>query len=332
MKALMSLIPGGPDTLELQALHTPSPGDSEVLIAIKAASVNYLDTLVIRDLYQVRPERPFAPGTEVAGVVEAVGTGVSHLNEGDRVFALLDSSGGFATHSVVAASHCIPLPSGIPFEEAAAFMLTYGTSHYALKNRAQLQTGETLFITGASGGVGSAAIELGKAVGAKVIAGVSSEEKAAFCRELGADDTIVYPTEMDSDAQRAFSKEIKTSSGGQGVNVVYDSVGGAYTEPCVRALAWEGRLLVIGFAAGIPAIPLNLALLKNCQIVGVFWGASVLRDPLGHQHAMEELFALYQQGKIRPRVTARFSLEEGASALKMLEERRSTGKIVLTME
>ncbi|MCI5044662.1 MAG: zinc-binding dehydrogenase, partial [Aquisalinus sp.] len=185
--------------------------------------------------------------------------------------------------------------------------------------------------TGASGGVGSAAIELGKAAGARVIAGVSSEEKAAFCKEIGADETIVYPAELDKDGQRALSKEIKAKAGGEGVNVVYDAVGGAYAEPCVRALAWEGRFLVIGFPAGIPAVPLNLTLLKSCQIVGVFWGASVMRDPQGHAANMQELFALYQSGKIRPRITERFSLEEGAKSLQLLEERKATGKVVLTM-
>ncbi|MCI5046000.1 MAG: NADPH:quinone oxidoreductase family protein [Aquisalinus sp.] len=332
MKALMSVAPGGPETLELQEMPTPQPGKGEVLIAIKAASVNFPDTLVIRDLYQFKPERPFAPGSEVAGVVEAVGDGVSNLKAGDNVFALLNSSGGFATHTVIDAMRCVPLPGGMPHEEAAAFMMTYGTSHYALKDRGNLQAGESLFITGASGGVGSAAIELGKAAGARVIAGVSSEEKAAFCKEIGADETIIYPTDLDKDGQRALSKEIKAKAGGEGVNVVYDAVGGAYAEPCVRALAWEGRFLVIGFPAGIPAVPLNLTLLKSCQIVGVFWGASVMRDPQGHAANMKELFGLYQSGKIRPRITERFNLEDGARALQLLEERKATGKVVLTME
>ncbi|WP_372340458.1 NADPH:quinone oxidoreductase family protein [Parvularcula sp. IMCC14364] len=332
MKALMSVTPGGPETLELQEIPTPTPGKGEVLIAIKAASVNFPDTLVIRDMYQFKPERPFAPGSEVAGLVEAVGDGVSNLKAGDNVFALLNSSGGFATHTVIDALRCVPLPAGMPHEEAAAFMMTYGTSHYALKDRGNLQAGESLFITGASGGVGSAAIELGKAAGARVIAGVSSEEKAAFCREIGADETIVYPSDLDKDGQRALSKEIKAKAGGEGVDVVYDAVGGLYAEPCVRALAWEGRFLVIGFPAGIPAVPLNLTLLKSCQIVGVFWGASVMRDPQGHAANMSELFALYQSGKIRPRITERFTLEEGAKALQLLEDRKATGKVVLTID
>ncbi len=331
MKALLSTQPGGPETLELQEVATPTPGKGEVLIAIKAASVNFPDTLVIRDMYQFKPERPFAPGSEVAGIIEAVGEGVSNVKPGDSVFALLNSSGGFATHTVIDAMRCVPLPEGMPHDEAAAFMMTYGTSYYALKDRAHLKEGESLFITGASGGVGSAAIELGKAAGAKVIAGVSSEAKAEFCKELGADEVIIYPTELDKDGQRALSKEIKAKAGGEGVDVVYDAVGGAYAEPSVRALAWEGRFLVVGFPAGIPAIPLNLTLLKSCQIVGVFWGASVMRNPAGHGKNLMELFALYQEGKIRPRITERFALEEGAKALDLLEQRQATGKVVLTI-
>jgi NADPH2:quinone reductase len=331
MKALLSTAPGGPETLELQELPTPTPGKGEVLIAVKAASVNFPDTLVIRDLYQFKPMRPFAPGGEVAGVIEAVGDGVEHLKEGDKVLALLDASGGFATHAVINAIRCVPLPDTMPFEEAASFMMTYGTSYYALKNRANLQNSESLFITGAAGGVGSAAIELGKAMGAKVIAGVSSAEKAAFCKELGADETLIYPGELDRDSQKALSKEIKTLAGNDGVSVVYDAVGGDYAEPAVRALGWEGRFLVIGFPAGIPSIPLNLTLLKSCQIVGVFWGASVMRDPAGHATNMKELFGLYAEGKIKPRITARFPLEDGAKALQLLEERKATGKVVLTM-
>lgn len=331
MKALLSIAPGGPETLELRELDTPAPGRGEVLIAVRAASVNYPDVLVIRDLYQFRPERPFAPGSEVAGIIEAVGEGVTNVKQGDSVFALLNSSGGFATHAVIDAARCIPLPDGMPHEEAAAFLMTYGTSHYALKDRAALKSGESLFITGASGGVGSAAIELGKAAGAKVIAGVSSEEKAAFCRDLGADETIVYARELDKDAQRALSKEIKAKAGGEGVDVVYDAVGGAYAEPALRALGWEGRFLVVGFPAGIPSIPLNLTLLKSCQVVGVFWGASVMRDPAGHARNMDDLFELYSAGKIRPRITERFSLEDGAMAIDLLESRAATGKVVVTI-
>ena len=332
MKSLMSVAPGGPETLELIEQETPAPGKGEVLLRIKVAACNFPDTLIIRDLYQFKPERPFAPGNEVAGEIEAVGEGVSHLKPGDKVFSLLSGSGAYATHAVEQAARCIPVPAGMTEEDAAALMMTYGTTYYGLKDRGELKEGESLFITGASGGVGSAAIELGKAMGAKVIAGVSSEEKAAFCKECGADETIVYPQEMDKDAQRALSNDIKAATGGNGADVVYDAVGGAYAEPCVRAMAWGGRFLVIGFPAGIPAVPLNLTLLKSCQIVGVFWGASVMREPALHDGNMKDLLALYKDGKIKPRITARFPLEEGAKALEMLEQRKATGKIILTMD
>ncbi|MGV6801741.1 MAG: NADPH:quinone oxidoreductase family protein [bacterium] len=331
MKALMSTKPGGPESLEFMELPTPSPGTGEVLIAIKAASANFPDTLVIRDLYQFKPPRPFAPGSEIAGVVEAVGEGVTNIDIGDNVFALLNASGGFATHAVIDATRCAPIPPKMSYEEAASFMMAYATAYYALKNRAHLQPGDSLFITGASGGVGSAAIELGKAMGVHVIAGVSSENKAQFCRDIGADDVIIYPKELDRDAQKALASEIKDKSNG-GVNVVYDAVGGNYAEPSIRALAWEGRYLVIGFPAGIPTPPTNLTLLKNCQIVGVFWGAWVMRAPQEHFQNMQELAQFYHDGKIKPRITRRFPLEQASQALTLLEQRQATGKIVITME
>ncbi len=221
----------------------------------------------------------------------------------------------------------------MPFDEAAGLMLTYGTSHYALRDRANIQPGESLFILGAAGGVGAAAIELGKAMGAKVVAGVSSEEKAAFCKELGADETIIYPTgALDRDAQKALSNEIKTKCGGEGANVIYDAVGGDYAEPAVRALAWEGRYLVIGFPAGIPKLPLNLTLLKSCQIVGVFWGAFTMRDPKKNEKYVDEIFEFYRDGKIRPRITATFPLEKAAEALNLMMDRKVLGKVALIVE
>ncbi len=335
MKSMMSVAPGGPETLELTETPTPTPGAGEVVIAVKAAGVNFPDTLIIKDLYQFKPPRPFAPGGEVAGVVEAVGDGVTTLAVGDRVQAG-GVSGGFSTHFVVAANQATKIPDAMPFDEAAAFMLTYGTSHYALKDRAAIQPGETLFILGAAGGVGAAAIELGKAMGAKVIAGVSSDDKAAFCKELGADETLVYDRDLDRDGQRAFSKEIKALSAKlgrpEGVDVVYDAVGGDYAEPAVRALGWEGRFLVVGFPAGIPKLPLNLTLLKSCQIVGVFWGAFTMRDPQRNAGHIEELFQWYGEGKIKPRVTATYPLADAAKALTLMLERKVLGKVVLTME
>lgn len=329
MHAMLSKTVGGPETLEWTELDTPAPKKGEVRIAVKAAGVNFPDTLIIRDLYQFKPPRPFAPGGELAGVVEAVGEGVEGLSVGDRVIAT-PGSGGFVSHICVPAKICIPMPEAMSFEEGACFIFTYGTSHYALRDRAALAEGETLLILGAAGGVGAAAIELGKAMGARVIAAVSSEEKAAFCRDLGADETVIYPYEMDRDAQKAFSGEIKKVAPG-GVDVVYDAVGGAYAEPAVRSLAWGGRFLVVGFPAGIPKLPLNLTLLKSCQIVGVFWGAFTMRDPKQHAAYMKELFGMYAAGQVRPRVSARLPMEKAADALRMIEERKVMGKVALTL-
>ena len=332
MKAMMSHEPGGPDVLKLTDVPTPEPGPGTVRVAVRAAGVNFPDTLIIRDLYQFRPPRPFAPGGEVAGVVEAAGENVSDFAPGDRVMAA-GLCGGFATHFIAEAGKTNKLPGDMPFDEAAGFMMTYGTSHYALRDRAKLKEGESLFILGAAGGVGAAAIELGKAMGAKVVAGVSSGDKAAFCKELGADETIVYPTgALDRDAQKSLSGEIKAKCGGDGADVVYDAVGGDYAEPAVRALGWEGRFLVVGFPAGIPKIPLNLTLLKSCQIVGVFWGAFTMRDPQKNAEYVKEIFDLYAAGKIRPRITATFPLEKAADALKLIMDRKVLGKVVLTVE
>ncbi len=331
MKSMMSAAPGGPETLTLMETPTPEPGPGQVVIAVKAAGVNFPDTLIIRDLYQFRPTRPFAPGGEVAGVVSQIGQGVSGLKVGDRVLAG-GINGGFSTHFLCDAARANKIPDAMPFDEAAAFMLTYGTSHYALKDRASLKAGERLFILGAAGGVGAAAIEIGKAMGARVVAGVSSEEKAQFCKDLGADETLIYPAgALDRDAQKALSDGIKRLCGGDGADVVYDAVGGDYAEPAIRALAWEGRFLVVGFPAGIPKIPLNLTLLKSCQIVGVFWGAFTMRNPARNAEHVAELFQWYTEGKIRPRVTARFPLERAGEALRLIEARKAQGKIVLTV-
>ncbi|MEO9778270.1 MAG: NADPH:quinone oxidoreductase family protein [Sedimentitalea sp.] len=331
MHAMLSQAIGGPETLELTELPDPQPKDGEVIVRIRAAGVNFPDTLMIRDLYQMKPPRPFAPGGEIAGDVAAVGKDVKGFAVGDRVLALT-GFGGFATHMAVDPTRLIKIPDNMPYEDAACFIFTYGTSHHALKDRAHLKAGESLLILGAAGGVGAAAIELGKAAGARVIAAVSSAEKAEFCTSIGADDTIIYPREMDRDAQKAFSGEIKELVGSEGVNVVYDAVGGAYAEPAVRALAWEGRFLVVGFPAGIPKLPLNLTLLKGCQVVGVFWGASTVRDPKGHMENVGELFELYAAGNIKPRISARFPLAQTADALTMMAERKVMGKVVVTMD
>lgn len=331
MQALLSVAPGGPETLELTTLPDPEPKKGQVLIGVRAAGVNFPDTLIIRDLYQMKPPRPFAPGGEVAGDVLAVGEGVSGLQVGDRVLALT-GHGGFAEKTCVPATAAVRIPETMPYEDAACFVFTYGTSYHALKDRAALRAGETMLVLGAAGGVGSAAIELGKAMGARVIAGVSSQGKADFCKELGADEAVIYPRDLDRAGQKALSSEIKKLSGGEGVDVVYDAVGGDYAEPSLRAMAWNGRYLVVGFPAGIPNIPLNLPLLKGCSIVGVFWGASVFRDPKGHAENLRELFDLYSTGKIRPRITARFPLARASEALSMIGQRDVLGKVVVTMD
>ncbi|MEM8795992.1 MAG: NADPH:quinone oxidoreductase family protein [Pseudomonadota bacterium] len=330
MYGMMSVKPGGPETLERLDMPTPEPDPHQVLIRVHAAGVNFPDTLIIRDLYQQKPARPFAPGGEIAGVIEAVGSEITTFNIGDRVLSV-GFHGGYVSHLATDPVNVHRIPDTMSFEEAAAFMFTYGTSHYALTDRAGLQKEETLLVLGAAGGVGSAAIELGKAMKARVIAAVSSEEKAAFCRSIGADETIIYPRTMDREAQKAFGQSIKEAAGKSGVDVVYDAVGGNYSEPALRSLAWNGRFLVVGFPAGIPAIPLNLTLLKSCQIIGVFWGNFMSRDPVRHSDHVRELMALFELGEIAPRISQTYPLEEAGQALRDLEDRKVQGKVVLTV-
>ena len=327
--AMLSLAPGGPETLRMTEIDMPAPAAGQVRIAVKAAGVNFPDTIIIRDLYQYKPTRPFAPGGEVAGDIDAVGSGVSGFAVGDRVLGL-PLFGGFASHVVCDAGMVHAIPEAMPYDVAACFVFTYGTSYYALKDRGQLAAGETLLVLGAAGGIGASAVELGRAMGARVIAAVSSEEKAAFCRQIGADETIVYPRDMDRAAQKAFGGQIKALAP-DGVDVIYDPVGGDYAEPALRSIAWNGRYLVVGFPAGIPSIPLNLPLLKNCQIVGVFWGAFTKRDPARHALLTDELIGLYEAGKIKPRISETFALEDAAKALTLIEDRKAKGKIVLTV-
>lgn len=299
MKALLSKAPGGTETLVLEEIESPSPGKGEVVIDVKAIGVNFPDTLIIQDLYQFKPERPFSPGGEVSGVVKAVGEGVTNLQVGQHVIGSC-GWGGMREELALDAARCIPIPDAVPFEEAAAFVMTYGTSYYALKDRADPKPGERLLVLGAAGGVGIAAVELGKAMGLEVIAACSSQEKVDFCLSKGADKGLVYDRgPLDRGQQKEFSNAIKEVSGG-GVDIIYDGVGGDYAEPAVRAMNWEGRFLVIGFPAGIPKLPLNLTLLKSCDVRGVFWGAHVAREPERNQVNMTELFAMYQEGKIKP--------------------------------
>lgn len=330
MKALLSTAPGGPETLVLEDIESPKAGKGEVVIDVKAIGVNFPDTLIIQDMYQFKPERPFSPGGEVSGVVKAIGEGVTHLQVGQRVIGSC-GWGGMREELALDAGRCIPIPDNVPFDEAAAFVMTYGTSYYALKDRADPKPGESLLVLGAAGGVGIAAVELGKAMGLEVIAACSTQEKVDFCLSKGADKGLVYPTgELDRAQQKELSGQIKALGGG-GVDIVYDGVGGTYAEPAIRAMNWEGRFLVIGFPAGIPKIPLNLTLLKSCDIRGVFWGAAVARDPQGNQQNLNEMFALYADGKIKPHVSETFPLERGGDAIQYLLDRKALGKVVVTV-
>ena len=332
MKAIVTEQPGGPETLVLRELPTPVPGEGEVRLRVHACGVNYPDALMIEDKYQFRPTRPYAPGGEVAGVVDAVGPGATQFKVGDRVIALV-GHGGMAEFVCAAEHKCIAMPDAMPFDEAAAFIFTYGTSWHALKQRGQLKAGDTLLVLGAAGGVGLAAVELGKAVGARVIAACSSEEKVALAKAHGADDGVVYPMgPFDKDGAKALAELFKNACGKTGADVVYDAVGGDYAEAALRAIAWQGRFLVVGFPAGIPKIPLNLALLKGCQIVGIFWGAFTDRERTENARNNDELIAFYNAGKIRPHVSARFALADAGVAIKALPDRRALGKLVVTLD
>ena len=332
MKALLSKVVGGPETLAFEELPSPAARPGFAVVSVKACGVNYPDVLIIEDRYQFKPTRPFAPGGEISGVVKQVGEGVTHVKVGDRVLGNT-GWGGMAEEIALEASRLIPIPQAMPFDEAAAFLMTYGTSYYALKDRAHLKAGDTLLVLGAAGGVGLAAVELGKAMGARVIAAASSQEKADLAKRRGAAETVVYPRgPFDRDGQKALSELFKQACGEKGADVIYDGVGGDYAEAALRCVAWEGRFLVIGFPAGIPRIPLNLALLKGCDIVGVFWGAAVSRDPAAHQRNVAELLGLYAAGKIRPHVSERFPLARAGEAIAHLASRKAMGKVVVTVD
>ncbi len=332
MKALLSRAPGGPATLELAELPDPVPGPGQLLVRVKACAINYPDVLIIEDKYQFRPERPFAPGGEIAGVVEAVGEGVTGWAEGARLIAML-GHGGLSEKLLVSAAMAIPLPEERSFEEGSALILTYATTIHALVDRAKLKEGETLLVLGAAGGVGLAAVELGKAMGARVVAAVSSEEKAEAVRAAGADSTIIYPRgPFDKDGAKALAGLFKEAVGPNGADVIYDPVGGDYTEAALRAIGWEGRLLVIGFPAGIPKLPLNLTLLKSCDVRGVFWGAFAARDPKANAAHIRTLFRLWEEGKITPKVSRTWPLAEGGDAIAHMAARQAVGKLVVTMD
>jgi NADPH:quinone reductase len=331
MKALLSRQPGGPETLTVEDVPEPEPGPGQVRVAVRACAVNYPDVLIIEDLYQFKPPRPFSPGSEVAGIVDAVGAGVTGIRPGERVL-LAPTRGGMAEKSVGDARNCWKIPDRMPFEEAASLMTTYSTSHHALKDRAALRAGETLLVLGAAGGVGLAAVELGRAMGARVIAAASSADKLALARAHGAESGVEYPGgALDKTAARALTEQFKAACGDRGAQVIYDAVGGDYSEAALRAIGWEGRFLVVGFAAGIPKLPLNLTLLKGCQVIGVFWGEFTRRSPERHAENVAELMALYERGAIRPVVTERFPLERGAEAIARLKARAALGKMVVTL-
>ena len=330
MKALLSKAPGGPETLVLEEMANPAPQDGHVLLSVKACGVNYPDVLIIKDEYQFKPKRPFAPGGEIAGVVDIVGGGVEDFKAGDRVLAVV-GWGGMSEKAAVPAARCVALPEGMPFEDGAAFLMTYGTAHHALKDRARLKAGETLLVLGAAGGVGLAAVELGKAMGARVVAAVSTPEKAELARAKGADTTLVYAEAASGDV-KALAEQFKEAVGPGGANVIFDGVGGDYTACALRAIAWEGRHLVVGFPAGVAKLPLNLVLLKGCEVIGVFWGAFIEADAERHRGNVAELFEMYAAGTIRPHISARYPLEQGGQAIRDLAERRATGKLVVVME
>lgn len=322
MKAVLCREFGPPEKLSVENVDALKPGKGQVVISVKACGVNFPDTLIIQGKYQVKPALPFSPGSEIAGLVKELGQGVDNVKPGDRVIAFT-TWGGFAEEVLADAAQLIPMPPGLDFATASAFVLTYGTSHHALKDRAELKAGETLLVLGAAGGVGLAAIEIGKILGARVIAAASSQEKLDVCREHGADEFINYATEDLKD-------RIKELTRGKGVDVVYDPVGGAYSEVALRGTAWRGRFLVIGFTAGdIPRIPLNLTLLKGCSIVGVFWGSFTSREPERNRQDLYELLGWLHEGKLKPHISATYPLEGAAQALQDMLDRKVMGKVVL---
>ena len=324
VKAVLCKQYGPPETLVVEELPSPRAGPGEAVVSVKAASVNFPDVLIIQNKYQFKPPLPFSPGSELAGVVKEVGAGVSSVRPGDRVMAFT-TYGAFAEEVKTEAARLLAIPDGMDFNSAAAFVLTYGTSDHALRDRGALRAGETLLVLGAAGGVGLAAIEIGKALGARVIACASSGEKLAVCREHGADATINYAAED-------LRERIKSLTEGRGVDVIYDPVGGAYSEPAFRSIAWRGRLLVVGFAAGeIPKLPLNLALLKGASVVGVFWGDFARREPKAFAGSIAQLGLWFREGKLRPHVSKIYPLEKAADALRLMAARQVKGKVVLAL-
>ena len=325
MRAVVCKQFGPPESLVLEELPAPSLSSGQVRVEVHACGVNFPDTLIIDNKYQFKPSLPFSPGGEIAGVITEIGTGVDGWSVGDRVVAM-SGWGGFVEEMVIDPARLMRVPAGMDMATAAGFTMTYGTSHYALKDRAAIRPGETLLVLGAAGGVGLAAVELGKVMGARVIAAASSDEKLEVCKRYGADEVINY--ERESLKERA-----KALTGGQGADVIYDPVGGDLFDEAIRCIGWEGRYLVIGFASGrIPQLPANLVLLKSCQVVGVFWGAFTARDPQRNSAHLAELADWFTQGKLRPLVSTRYPLEQAGAALRSMLERKVTGKVILMTE
>ena len=331
MKALLSHERGGPETLRFEEVPAPEAGPGELLVRVRACSMNFPDVLIIEDKYQLRPQRPFAPGGEIAGEVIAAGDGVTTWKPGDRLIAAL-GFGGLAEQVIVPADRAIPLPAERSFEEGSALLMTYATAIHALADRGKLRAGQTLLVLGAAGGVGIAAVEIGKALGGRVIAAVSSEQKAEVAREAGADAALVYPAgPFDQDGLKRLSQLFKDAVGAGGADVIIDPVGGDYSEAALRSIAWEGRFLVVGFPAGIARLPLNLTLLKSCDVCGVFWGAFAARDPKANAAHVGQLFRWWDEGKIAPKISATYPLERAGEAIVALRDRKAVGKLVVTL-
>ena len=326
MHAWLCENPVGVDALQWKELPTPQPKPGEVLIEIKAASLNFPDLLIVQNKYQMKPALPFVPGSEYAGTIAAIGEGVSQFKVGQNV-ACLSGTGGFATHAIAPAALCMPLPPGFPHVDAAAFIMIYATSHHALVDRAQLKSGETVLVLGAAGGVGTAAIQIAKTIGARVIAAASTDEKCELCKSIGADAAINYTRDS---LPNGFREAIKAATGGKGPDVIYDPVGGDFAEPAFRSIAWRGRYLVVGFASGpIPSLPLNLPLLKGASLVGVFWGDFSRREPKANAAMMHELARWYGEGKIKPVIDRTMPMAELKAAYAHMGSRGVKGKLVM---
>lgn len=332
MKAVLSKETGGPESLVVEDIEAPRPGKGEVLIDVAACAINFPDTLIIRDMYQFKPPRPFAPGGEISGTIEALGEGVEGFAVGDRVICGV-GNGGLQEKIAVSAARLFNVPEGIDLVQASALLMTYGTTIHGLKDRGDIKEGETVLVLGAAGGVGLSAVELAKAYGCRVVAAVSTEEKGEVARKAGADEVVIYPrAPFDKDQSKALAQAFKDAVGPDGADIVYDIVGGDYSEPALRSIAWQGRFLVIGFPAGIARMPLNLTLLKSCDIRGVFWGAFTAREPEKNNANIAELFDLWKTGKINPLISETYPIDRAHEAIAKLENRGAIGKLVVTMD